>query len=1099
MPAPGFGAHRMSTFRLSTTASACLLSIALLAQVPQAISYQAVVREPASGLPMANTAGTVRFVLHNDTPTGPVVYNEDQAFSANDQGLFTAAIGAMAATTGPFNPAAWSSLVFLEVQLDIGNTGAFTTMGTQQLLSVPFALRSAHSNLPDGTEVGQVAHWNGGAWVVDSGLYVHQKRFGIGITAPEAPLSIQAQPDGKLFSVTGQPTPVGEAGNEQFSLGYVGHGTDSSALSLDRTSANGRESMLAIQQGTGNVSMGALRFPGKFHVLGSTHRGSVSMGVTNMDVSANDGWSLSHLDDSIPSRSGSFMLMERHGSDGTERITVLPGGNVGIGTAEPSSKLHIEEASANSATGLKIRNTSSLSNMGWAIGHLHDDDVSRDGSFCLVEDNWPAAGDLDFNDVALRVMHGGNVGIGSPYPPAMLTVGKRDELKTYFETGDIPTGDDFSFRLTDSTGFSIEQGTPSTSTSRFFIQQGTGHVGIGTTTPLERHHVHAVHHGGHVGMRVSNGAVSSNGGWTLGHVDDEMIPERSGAFALMEAPGSGGGAGGSRMVVMPGGNVGINEVMPYATLHVSKPAADPTEPISLIENTGIAMLGPLEQHLVMDSRSIQARHLLGGATSLTGSAGSLRLQPLGGEMLIHGDATDASRMFMVKDDGTVGVGTVDPTERLHVNGAIVVGNTASAAPPPGTIRFNGIGFEGRTGSGDWAIFNGVVWQKVDNTDMIHYDAGSEPRVGIGTTSPDTRLHVSRDPADPSSLVALQENTGIVVVGPITDNIAFDHQGIQARHLLAGTTSDIGSSGLHLQRLGGDLLVHGDAATSADKVIITSSGNLGLGTLTPSERLHVDGAVVIGDAASTSPPNGTIRWSGTDFEGRSAGEWVPFDAGWRRTVSNNAVHHNARVGIGTSTPASALDVVGQGSPTEGGSAASVGFIDSMVNLLDDREYIGLRVYSMSTGSPGGTRKNIGLYVSEVSGQASMEHNLAAVLNGNTVIGDLHPASSLIGTGGSNVLAIQNGTAPSSAPSSGSGLPDGGVQLWSASDAMGTSVFHVMNGNGDVLSLAKQNPLYAADMSALNPVYDAGTAAIIENMRTRINQLETILKNLGVLEP
>ncbi len=1111
MPAPGFGVHHMSTFRLSTTASACLLSIALLAQVPQAISYQAVVRDPLTGQPLSGFTSSGRYLLRAGVPMGTVIYGEEQSVISNDQGLFTTRIGEGAPITGNFSSIDWSTgPYFLEVQLDLDGTGAFTSMGSQQLLSVPYALHAAKSsNVPDGTEPGQLMHWDGAAWVADSGLYVHQRRFGIGTNDPPSPFAIVHRNILKSFFSTGDKPNQQQRG--------MGIGVDSTGFGFSEGHIDSLQNRLFIQGGTGNVGLGTTSPEEKLHVQGANDGGSVSIHLVNAAASSSDGWSLSVVDDNaVPAREKTFALHEKKGSELTERITVLSTKNVGINETMPYATLHVTKPVADATEPLSLTENTGIAILGPVEQHLVMDSRSIQARHLLGGATsltgsagslrlQPLGGDLIVHDAATSsdakvvVKDNGNVGIGTLSPPGMLTVGKRDQLKTYFETGDIPTEDDFSFRLTDSTGFSIEQGTPGTSASRLFIQQGTGHVGIGTTTPLERHHVHAVHHGGSVGMRVSNGAVSSNGGWTLGHVDDEMIPERSGAFALMEAPGSGGGAGGSRMVVLPGGNVGINEVMPYAKLHVTKPAADPTEPVSLMENTGIAMLGPLEQHLVLDSRSIQARHLLGGATSLTGSAGSLRLQPLGGDMLIHGDATDASGMFIVKDDGKVGMGTVDPTERLHVNGAIVIGSTDSALPPPGTIRFNGTGFEGRTGSGDWAIFNGTLWGKVDNTDMIHYNAGSEPRVGIGTTSPDTRLHVSRDLADPSSLVSLQENTGVVVMGPITDNIAFDHQGIQARHLIAGATSVIGTSGLHLQRLGGDLLVHGDAATSTDKVIITSSGLLGLGTLTPSERLHVDGAVVIGDATSTSPPNGTIRWNGTDFEGRSAGEWVPFDAGWRRTVSSNAVHHNARVGIGTSTPASALDVVGQGSPTEGGSAASVGLIDSAVNLMDDRGLIGLRVYSMSTGSPGGTRKNIGLYVSDVSGQASAEHNLAAVLNGNTVIGDLHPTSSLIGAGGSNVLAIQNGAAPSSAPSSSSGLPDGGVQLWSASNAMGTSVFHVMNGNGDVLSLAKQNPLHAADMSALNPIYDGGTAAVIENMRTRINQLEAILKNLGVLAP
>lgn len=56
-------------------------------------------------------------------------------------------------------------------------------------------------------------------------------------------------------------------------------------------------------------------------------------------------------------------------------------------------------------------------------------------------------------------------------------------------------------------------------------------------------------------------------------------------------------------------------------------------------------------------------------------------------------------------DVSIGIGTVSATtEKLEVNGAIVVGTTATAAPPAGTIRWNGTKFQGWTGSA-WVDFH----------------------------------------------------------------------------------------------------------------------------------------------------------------------------------------------------------------------------------------------------------------------------------------------------------------------------------------------------------------------------------------------------------
>jgi hypothetical protein len=60
-----------------------------------------------------------------------------------------------------------------------------------------------------------------------------------------------------------------------------------------------------------------------------------------------------------------------------------------------------------------------------------------------------------------------------------------------------------------------------------------------------------------------------------------------------------------------------------------------------------------------------------------------------------------------------------------------------------------------------------------------------------------------------------------------------------------------------------------------------------------------------------------------------------------------------------------------------------------------------------------------------------------------------------------------------------------------------VLNIMTGDGNVIQLHVQNPLSAPDQSTVNPLYDASTAAVISNMRTRINELEARLQALGLL--
>ena len=62
--------------------------------------------------------------------------------------------------------------------------------------------------------------------------------------------------------------------------------------------------------------------------------------------------------------------------------------------------------------------------------------------------------------------------------------------------------------------------------------------------------------------------------------------------------------------------------------------------------------------------------------------------------------------FRVKDNGNVGIGTSNPTEKLEVAGAIKIGTTATATPTAGTIRFNTTTskFEGYDGTA-WVAFH----------------------------------------------------------------------------------------------------------------------------------------------------------------------------------------------------------------------------------------------------------------------------------------------------------------------------------------------------------------------------------------------------------
>lgn len=461
-----------------------------------------------------------------------------------------------------------------------------------------------------------------------------------------------------------------------------------------------------------------------------------------------------------------------------------------------------------------------------------------------------------------------------------------------------------------------------------------------------------------------------------------------------------------------------------------------------------------------------------------------------------------SRLFIQESTGNVGIGTTDPDDRLHIEHSTPGGITGLRIL--NTASINSFGWaEGQLQNAvterDGALVFMELGQLSNEERMIIRVGGN---VGINEEIPDTKLHVTRPVSDPDAAIDLREGTGIGIFGPITENLVADYRGIQARAgtFLPGNVLDITAAQLNLQRMGGSILIHGDAAIPVtNQAIITADAKIGLGNLAPDERIVVDGAIRIGTALGTTA--GTIRFTGTDFEGRVGGTWVSFtDTGssgpW--TVGlNEEIYYDAastpRVGIGTSTVAATLSVLDEETTSPSSIAALISSTatSSGGGLDDNRVVLKLE----DSGSWGGDAfsKSIGLYISNIEGAAEVNRDIAAVLNGNVLIGDLVAGGTdVIGTNGTKVLALQKGTKPGS-------LPTDTVQLLCDDvtvSGLTYSTLQVITENGDTVRLYKEAPVTAAINDAFPADYpDAIT--ILDNMRTRINELEARLAAIGLL--
>ncbi len=114
----------------------------IYAQVPQLVNYQAVVRNSNGTIVPSGTPVKMIFTIHDSSASGPSVFNETQIDTVNQFGLVTVKIGSIANLSG----VSWvSGDKYLQVQIDVNNTGTLVDMGAAQLISVPYALYALKS------------------------------------------------------------------------------------------------------------------------------------------------------------------------------------------------------------------------------------------------------------------------------------------------------------------------------------------------------------------------------------------------------------------------------------------------------------------------------------------------------------------------------------------------------------------------------------------------------------------------------------------------------------------------------------------------------------------------------------------------------------------------------------------------------------------------------------------------------------------------------------------------------------------------------------------------------------------------------------------
>ena len=341
--------------------------------------------------------------------------------------------------------------------------------------------------------------------------------------------------------------------------------------------------------------------------------------------------------------------------------------------------------------------------------------------------------------------------------------------------------------------------------------------------------------------------------------------------------------------------------------------------------------------------------------------------------------TNQAERVTITANGDVGIGipsTTNPTVRLEVGGDIKATDTITAQSiDTSTISTDTVTADTITASsfiGDGSQLTGIEGKFVDGTSATDavFTTGN---VGIGTMDPKVTFEIAGD--TPYMRMKSKSNS--------ETSIGFTNS---SNWVVSGIGHDFYSGKLFFAQGGG-------ASLSNTKMVIDSAGNVGIGTMSPSTKLEVDGSITassfIGD--------------GSQLTGVSAGgKFVNGD------TETNAVFTTGNVGIGTTDPRTQLQVAGEG---------DTGIIISSTGPRDDRDAeIGFEndeiLWKLSNDDSYGNKKGFHVYNHPRNADGTFDSASSVMYleaNGNVGIGTTDPRTQLqvAGEGDTSILISSTG--------------------------------------------------------------------------------------------